>query len=402
MSLYLSAHRGETDRLRDALHSDRAAIRRRASELLGEHGDPSEPATVEALLDRALNDEDKTVREAAVAALDALGPAALDRLVKEHAFENAAGERDLSVNACGRVLQSNRAELRLAAIHALERLEDRSGTKFVVTALTDSDPRVRRRAATACGAIGDERCVEPLIERTTDVTTVRRAAITALGQIGTEAACEALIPLLTADETTVRRDAARALGIARHTPAIQRLLVRVDDDDPAVRGAAFRAAMELIPDLPEDAMKEARSTLATRLGAHRPDGARDLLLTLTRDGRRRGLRCQAIWLLAEVSDPGDEQVIEALITALSSDDSAIRRQAREGLIAMKPGQVRYQLGRELKRNLSTETRASIAWILGRIGGDEAIEWLHTLADDEGPDVRKQAYRSLERLGGVAG
>lgn len=400
MSLYLSAHRGDTDRLREALHSDRPAIRERASELLGEHADPSEAPTVEALLDRAMNDEDGSVREAAVAALDALGPEALDRLVAKHAFPRGGDERELTVKACGRVLQSDRAELRLAAIHALERLGERSGARFVVEALTDEDQRVRRRAATACGALGEKRCVNHLVGRIDDVPPVRRASIIALGQIGTEAACKALVPLLSADEVSVRRDAARSLGIARYTPALNALLDQVDDDDPTVRGAAFRATMEVLPDLPEDAIRQARTDLRNRLEARPGDAAIDLLVTLTREGRRRELRRQAIWLLGELSEPTDERAIEAMITALSAEEPTVREEARNQLATMGATRVRYRLGRALDRSLSPETRGAIAWILGRIGGEDAIEWLHSLSDDEEPEVRKQAHAALERLGGV--
>lgn len=401
MSLYLSAQRGDIDRLRDALHSDRAAIRQRASELLGEHADPTDPATVEGLLGTAMDDEDETVRESAIAALDALGPEALDRLVVEHAFDGVHADRDLTVKACGRVLHSDRAELRLAAIHGLERLEDRSGTRFVVSGLNDDDRRVRRRAAGACGSLGDERCVGSLIKRLDDVEPVQRAAIIALGQIGTKQACEALTPLLSADVATVRRDAARALGIARYTPAITALLATVDDEDGRVSGAAFQATMEVLPDLPAEKLETAREQLLDRLRSNRATGATELLSTLAREGRRSGLRRQAIWLLGRLSEPDDESVIEAMITALDGDNRSVRREAREQLAAMAPTRVRYHLDDLLGRNPSTEARAAVAWIYGHIGDERSTEQLERLADDDEPDVRKQAHDALERLGGNA-
>lgn len=400
MSLYISAHEGDFERLRAALHSDRPAIRQRASELLGEHADPTETATVENLLDRAMNDDDGGVREAAVAALDSLGPEALDRLVLKHAFGGSGKDRDLSVKACGRVLQSDRAELRLAAIHALERLGNKDGTRFVVYALDDPDARVRRRAAGACGSLGDQRCVGALIERLDDRDPIRRAAMIALGQIGTDDACTAIVPLLSADSPHVRRDAARALGIARYTDGIGALLGRVDDDDTRVSGAAFRASMEVLADLPEQPREVARKELLQRLGANRAAGAKDLLLTLTREGRRDGLRSQAIWLLGHMSDPNDTEVIGAMITALDGEDGSVRAEAREQLARMDGTHVQYQLKRSLEQNISADARAAIAWILGQCGDTESRELLEKLAEDDDPNVRKQAHAALERQGDI--
>ncbi|MFC6771643.1 HEAT repeat domain-containing protein, partial [Halorubrum pallidum] len=50
MSLYQHARDGNVERLRDAIGSDSAAVRRRAAEFLGEVGDANEQATVDALL----------------------------------------------------------------------------------------------------------------------------------------------------------------------------------------------------------------------------------------------------------------------------------------------------------------------------------------------------------------
>lgn len=399
MSLYIAAQEGNVARLRDALASEKIAIRQRATELLGEHADPEDTATVDALLQQAMNDEDGNVREAGVAALDALGPEALDRLVAEHAFDRDPGDRELSVKACARVLKSERAELRLAAVHALERLGDSSGVPLVVRALGDDDARVRRRACSAAGALESEQLVQPLTERLEDGRGVRRAAIIALGRIGTKPACQQLVSLLSADDPIVRRDVTRALGIARYTPAINGLLSRVDDPNSEVSGAAFRAVMEVLPDLPSDTVEDIRKELLNRLEQQPSRAANDLLLTLTREGRRSGIRVQAIWLLGNLSTRDDNVIIEAMIGALETGEDVVKDAARQQLVEMSPTRVRYQLFDLLQRNPPGRTRAAIAWILGHHGGDGVHDRLEQLSDDEDPDVRKQAHTALERLGG---
>jgi HEAT repeat protein len=81
---------------------------------------------------------------------------------------------------------------------------------------TDPDPKVREHAATALGALRDQRACLPLVEallRDPD-PRVREHAAEALGALGNDKAREALVLAMLADsEPRVRAHAAEALEI---------------------------------------------------------------------------------------------------------------------------------------------------------------------------------------------
>jgi len=64
MSLYQHARDGNAERLRDAMGSDSAAVRKRAAEFLGEVADHGDQPSIDVLLRAATGDEDAQVRGA--------------------------------------------------------------------------------------------------------------------------------------------------------------------------------------------------------------------------------------------------------------------------------------------------------------------------------------------------
>ena len=223
MSLYQHARDGNVERLRDAMGSDSAAVRRRAAEFLGEVGDGTEQATVDVLLRAATDDEDGEVRGAAVDALDALGDGALEQLLSELTGTTGSEAEWVTARKFARALRADRPELRMAAANALGRLDDASGLSHLVDALDDDDPRVRLRAAQACGTFADPRAVPGLTARLDDEPRVRRAAANALGSIGTDQALAALLDLLDEPDESLRRIAAGALGKANNPEPVEPL-----------------------------------------------------------------------------------------------------------------------------------------------------------------------------------
>lgn len=396
MSLYLFARRGDIDRLRDALLSDVPAVRRRASELLGETADPAEVSAIDDLLHHALEDEDPHVREAAVTSLDAIGPEALDRLVGQRAMEFGVGNGELTTESCARVLEADRPELRLAALHGLERLGSSDGVPVILKALDDPDERVRRRACRACGTIADPHCTPGLVEKLSDTTPVRRAATIALGQIGSDRACRALLSLLDAKDPAIRRDAARALGIARYEDARWEVLALVGDPDATVAEAAFWAVMEILPTIEED-RESLRAELIDTLRERELESVRRQLFRMAETGRRPDLRREAAVIIGSIADPDESQAIDTLIAALESDRQDVRKAARESLIDLGSNRVRRRIRDQLIRHTSAHARAEIAQIIGQLGGDRLREELTSLTEDEDPAVRKHAYAAIEQL-----
>jgi HEAT repeat protein len=139
MSLYQHARDGNAERLRDAMGSDSAAVRKRAAEFLGEVADHGDQPSIDVLLRAATGDEDAQVRGGAVDALDEIGEAALEQLLSELTGTKGSEAEWVTARKFARALQADRPELRMAAANALGRLDDGSGLQHLVEALDDEE-----------------------------------------------------------------------------------------------------------------------------------------------------------------------------------------------------------------------------------------------------------------------
>ncbi|OQW36970.1 MAG: hypothetical protein A4E19_14645 [Nitrospira sp. SG-bin1] len=217
-----------------ALRSSDWIVRMHAAKALGRvrHADAIEP------LIPLLQDKVKAVREEAVAALAAIGDAAIpsllkalqheDWLVRLHAVESLgkakskrAAEPLLSV-----LFNDRDSAVREDAVRALGEIGDPRAVDFLFTAM--QEPGLRTLAVEALGRIGDPRAVPKLIDVLTgagppEVTRTvagcgdqwneemitRGAAARALGEIGDERAIPSLVAAL--GPTFTRAEAATAL-----------------------------------------------------------------------------------------------------------------------------------------------------------------------------------------------
>jgi len=149
---------------------------------LGEIGDPR---AVEPLI-ATLQSEKSDVRQAAVRALGKLGDL--------HAVEPLIGALgDQATSSWGRYYVQE------VAAEALGRLGDHRATEPLIIALKGEDSHMRRTAAEALGKLGDSCAVKPLIAALKDQTEdwegryhVREAAAAALERIGTAEALAVL------------------------------------------------------------------------------------------------------------------------------------------------------------------------------------------------------------------
>lgn len=176
-------------------------------------------------------------------------------------------------------LTGDDAAVRATALGALERLGDLSDVELVA-ALSDSEPRVRRRAAevaathpdidlvpllsdvdanvveTAAWACGEHEShrsavVDRLIELAADAAEplVREAAVAALGAIGDPAAVEAIIAA-TSDKPAVRRRAVLALAPFEGDEVEAAIDRALEDRDWQVRQSAEDLRRAAAPDSP--------------------------------------------------------------------------------------------------------------------------------------------------------
>jgi len=201
----------------DRLKSDDVKVRRSAALTLGLHHNAEfVPALIE-----ALHDPDEKVRQNAINALGAIGPAAepavpalIDVLRNSPRTEKgASGPSKLAGNS------------RSAAAAALGRIGPRAkgAVQALAAALNDENLPVRRWSATSLGEIGvDARSAVPALVRAlgqSDVQ-VRRDAIASLGKIGVEPEVIASLQAAASDpDAEVRNAAAKILTALRNTSA---------------------------------------------------------------------------------------------------------------------------------------------------------------------------------------
>ena len=293
----------------------------------------------------------------------------------------------------------------------------------LVAALTQGDPRVRRRAALAVGRVGLVDGILPLTRvLSTDADPeVRQMAAFALGLIGREAATAALVAALKDASPLVQGRAAEALGAigAKAHAADIAAMMR-----PHVDAGVLRA---ITPD--ELTYPLAPEAEAVRLGlyAFARLKAYDALasIVLTPDGRPVSEWWPVAYALGRAEDPRAAAALTALtrsagmysrafaarglgqVKASSSEPVLLplaEDVARQPLVALEavralaalearaaaPVFVRVMEGPAL----DTAFRTEVITALGRVGSSEHSERLLDFLTDPAPGVRAAAFRTL--------
>ena len=398
MSLYQHAREGNAERLRDALDSDSAAVRKRATEFLGDITDEGEQATIDGLLRAATSDDDPEVRGAAIDALDAVGGGALEQLLEELTGGSSDSEAEwVTARKFARALEADRPELRMAAANALGRLDDASGLQALVKALEDDDPRVRLRAAQACGTFADPRAIPGLRDRLDDDPRVRRAAANALGTIGTDEALAPLLDLLDDGDESIRRIAAGALGKASNPEPVEPLARALGDESAVVRNAAVYSVIELLSNVPTQQSHAVRDQVVSELKAADDATVVEPLVEILTDGQQSRQRRNAAWILGRVADPDASLAVEALADALADEDPQTAQFAATSLKSLGGPVVEDRLLDKLGPQHPEEARAKAVFVLGQIGGQETLNRLEEYADDDSQAVRKRVFSAVSKL-----
>lgn len=155
-----------------ALLNPNWVVRMHAAKALGRLKAPQAVGTLILLL----QDKVPAVRDESVAALKAIGDAAVPSLVQS--------------------LKAPEWKVRLRATEALGALSSASAVEPLLKILAhDPDTAIRQDAARALGEIGDPRAVEPLLQATGD-SRLRAPAIEALGKIGDRRAVPSLLAMI--------------------------------------------------------------------------------------------------------------------------------------------------------------------------------------------------------------
>jgi HEAT repeat protein len=230
------------------------------------------------------------------------------------------------------------ASIRIAAAEALAPLRDPLAVEPLVALLKDKDAGVRRAAVGALAARGGFRVVDPLVAAMDDLDP----------EIQLVAATAVYRRLMTDPDGETRRATATELGRIHASGAVQPLIKAIMDSDEGVRAAAVKALQAIgdvqavLPLIVVVAREQARvkstgrsSLVVERAASQALDALCDaraigqLQAALAHDSA--DVREIAVRRLARLRSP---EVAEALATALSDNDSAIRRAAARGLHEM--------------------------------------------------------------------
>ncbi len=296
-----------------------------------------DPRAIEPLV-ATLRDPDRSVREAAIEALLAIGAPSTT------ALSACLADPDLSIQeAASKILAS------IADARALDQL---------LPALRSPDWIVRMHAAKALGRIKDADSVRSLVPLLQDgVKAVREEASAALAAIG-DAAIPSLLSALTHRDWLVRLHAVESLGAVKSPEAVPSLIATVfNDTDCAVREDAVRA-----------------------LGAiGDPRAVVPLTVVVTREPK---LRVPAIEALGRI---GDRRAVPILIEAAKG--------------TMEPAATQALSGCGDRWDPAIPERAAAVRALGMIGDDAAIPTLTAALTSAA--TRAEAAEALTGFGAKA-
>ena len=386
-----------------ALKDRDSIVRRRAAQALGQLRDAraAEP------LIAALKDRDSNVRQGAAQALKQLNWKPLGReltawyLMIRRNWQQCVQLGDAAVEPLITALKDSDWRVRQGAAQALGQLGDARAVEPLITALKDSNSDVRQEVTNTLKQLGNA-TVEPLIAALKDRDwSVRHRTAQALGQLEDVRAVEPLITALKDSDWRVRQGAAQALGQLGDAPAVEPLVITLKDSDWRVRQGAAQAlgqlgdarAVEPLIAALKDRDSNVRQGAAQALGQLGDARAVEPLITALKDSdwRVRQGAAQALGQLRDV------RAVEPLIAALKDRDSNVRQGAAQAMGQLGDVRAVEPLIAALKdRDWSMRHRAAQA--LGQLGDARAVEILVTALQDRNSDVRQGAAQALGQLG----
>ena len=230
-------------------------------EALVRHGS----GTVELLIPQ-LRSEDLEVRRSAVVALGRLRDsrathALIDSLAEKSLTidtANALGQigDPQALDGLLKLVGDEDASVRQAAVNALNSLAVSSMSERIIPLLNDPDPNVRESAAKIAGYFGYPESAGALLELTGDENErVRSAVIEHLPFVEDERVLDVLFRALKEETANVRAAAARALGNMDGSEVVQRLIEGLSDEDVWVRYFCARALGRLRSGASVEALK---------------------------------------------------------------------------------------------------------------------------------------------------
>ena len=279
-------------------------------------------------------------------------------------------------------------DIQSAAAEALGQIRDKRAVKHLIDALKIGHWYFQIRVIRSLGQIGDKRAIEPLINALKDdYFLIRKKAAEALGQIGEPA----VVPLLMALKD-IPDDTAYALGQIGDKRALESLIDLLKDNNEYVRANAAYAlgqigdkrAIDPLIEAFKDNCNHVRVCVAKALGQIGGKKVINFLISTLEDNT-------AIPVLIEIGEPAILPLIKALNSTLCY--KAALTLSNMGKVAVLP----LIKASKIKNK---DIRSHIAYILGEIRDERAIEPLFKILRSEKKDIydTASAAYALKEIG----
>ena len=237
--------------------------------------------------------------------------------------------------------------------------------------MTDPEPAVASAAADSMAELKDPASAEVIYPLATHAHAfVRMAVLRALKELRRKDLLKVALDSLRDVDASVRAQAVSVVGFLKLEEAVPALIAAAADSDAHVRRSAVSA-------LSFSGMKTAGESIARAL----TDGD---------------------WMVREVAadtlgiSKAEVDTADALIKALGDDYWQVRLKAARSLGTLKIGKAVAAIGACLdhpQANLRKECAAAI----GEIADPAGLQFVQQLADDNDPDVRKNARWAIQRI-----
>jgi len=314
-------------------------------------------------------------------------------------------ERATALTMYRKLLRST-GHIKCAAIIGIGRAGGVKELDTIFNALADKDPRVRGAGLSALGLLPAREVTQVMIAKIKSAEPAMKVVLLrALAQGGDKDSLPAFLAAASDPNEDVRVAAFEGMGKLRSERAAPVLVAAVAKAKGRELGAA-KAAINRIPGesvtnalvkAMERADASGRVEVVRCLAVRRPASVVPILLRAAED-RDASVRAEA---LKVVGDLADESTLPSLVKLLVKARESREREAAERTVVA----VCKRIDDEEKRaaplfaalpGAGATARASLLRVLGRLGGDKALEAVRAGIKDGSPEVRDAAIRAMAK------
>jgi HEAT repeat protein len=303
-------------------------------------------------------------------------------------------------------LQDRESSVQGDAAQALGRLQDPRAVEPLIALLQDPKESVRENAVKALGSLEDPRAMRPLISllsRYILSPSMEEAVRAALMRIDPRRFLENIISALGDSDPKVRAAAASLLGQFRDPRALEPLVAALGDRDEQVRCAAARAlgkmqdsrALEpLLKALRDNNCRLRECAVDSLENLKDPRAVGPLLEALLEKDRNCGISHKIARCLKELKSP---EAVEYLARAFRSSDASVRYRAIQVLKELEGPQVALVMEAALKDNDPRVRREASSYLKWKNNHPQRMGLLIQALKDPDALVRIYAIQGLSQL-----